>query len=261
MNIKNILLVYAFDCETVDHVKLFLKKHKIDCKATKRDFLEKHLFENKDLIIVIGGDGTFLRTSHYIRDNTPILGLNCDIRINEGFFMRANRQNFEEKFQRLLKDNFRILKLTRLEGVLDNKNIPELPLNEFFIGNQKPYHVSNYRIHVEDKEETQKSSGVIVATASGAHAWAKSAAGFYLPLESNKYQYIVREPYQGRLSGKYELVRGLLNANQQVTITSEMKNGIVVVDSNTAEYPFKTRSVLNIRTTKRYLNVVNFLNK
>ena len=68
MKLKNTLLIYAFDCETVDLIKSVLKKNKIECKATQRDFLEKHLFQGKDIIFVIGGDGTFLRTSHYIRD-------------------------------------------------------------------------------------------------------------------------------------------------------------------------------------------------
>jgi len=261
MKIKNVLVVYAYDCETVDHVKKVLKNQKIDYKATKRDFLEKNLFKNKDLVITVGGDGTFLRVAHYIRDNTPMLGINCDVRFNEGFFMRANRENFEDKFKRLLKDNYYVQRLARLEAVLNNKKIPELALNEFFIGNQKPYHISVYRIYIGDIEETQKSSGVIVATAAGSHGWIKSAAGFYLPIESDKYQYLVREPFQGRLTAKYTLIKGLLANNQQITLTSEMKNGIVIVDSNSKEYSFTTKSVLTIRTTKRHIHLVNFMNK
>jgi NAD kinase len=261
MNINNALIVYAFDCEAVDFIKKVLTNHTIKYTATKRDFLNAEQFKNKDIVMTVGGDGTFLKTAHYIKNDTPILGINSDVNRNEGFFMRANRMNFEEKFKKILSDSWFCLRLARLEGVIDDKKIAELALNEFFIGSQKPYISSTYRILFGDKEEHQISSGILVATAAGSHGWTKSGAGYYIPLESDKFQYLVREPFEGRLTGKYSYTKALLTRQQRVLITSEMKNGIIVVDSNSKEYAFSTGSVLSIRPSRLNLNVVNFMNK
>jgi NAD+ kinase len=260
MRVENVALIYSYDCDTLEHVQSVLTKKRINYKATKRDFLDKKLFQNQDLVIVIGGDGTFLRTTHFIKDRTPILGVNCNIHFNEGFFMRATRQTFEDKLERL-KDRFIIQKLARLEVIIDDKKLPELSLNEVYAGCSRAYHVSEYRIHLGDREESQKSSGVLITTAAGSYAWAKSAGGFYLPLESTKFQYLVREPYQGRLANEYHLIKGLLRPQQQVMITSLSNDNIVVIDSNTQEYRLKEHSKLIVRPSKRYLNLINFLNK
>jgi NAD+ kinase len=261
MKLNNALIVYAFDCDTVDLVRKVLTDHSVKFTATKRDFLSAELFKNKELVMTVGGDGTFLKAAHFIKNDTPILGINCDVNSNEGFFMRANKTNFEEKFKKILSDSWFSLRLARLEGVIDDKKIPEPALNEFFIGSQKPYISSTYHINTGDKDEYHISSGVLVATAAGSQGWAKSGGGYFLPLESDKFQYLVREPFEGRLTGKYSCTKALLAKAQQVTITSEMKNGIVVVDSNSKEYLFPQGSVLSVRSSKLHLNVVNFMNK
>ena len=65
--------------------------------------LNKKLFQNKDLIIAVGGDGTFLMASHFIFDKTPILGVNSDPRFKEGFFMTSEKNDFERKFKKFLR--------------------------------------------------------------------------------------------------------------------------------------------------------------
>jgi len=105
MAINNVLVVYAnpknnVEKSTLELVKRILKKYKINYKTEHRSKLSKKLFRNKDLVIAVGGDGTFLRASHFIFDKTPVLGVNSDPVYKEGFFMAAVKKDFEIKFKK-----------------------------------------------------------------------------------------------------------------------------------------------------------------
>lgn len=254
MKLKKTLIV-SLDthCKTLDLIKSVLKKQSIPHQAIPRKNLNKKYFRNNDLVIVVGGDGTFLRTSHFITDKTPVLGVNSDTKHKEGFFMRANKDNFERIFKRILKNKFKITKLARLETRINNRLIPDLALNEIFFGNKKVYHTSHYTL----QGEPQKSSGILVATAAGSHAWIKSAGGKVLPLTSKKFQFIVREPYQGRLTRIRE-TKGTLNPNKKITIKSGMDNCIVVIDSVGKEHKVGKGDVVTVRNSKKELRLLDF---
>src|SRR3989338_5043858 len=136
MKLKNILIVYAKrvskeEKSALEAVKSALKKYGIGYKISNRERLNKKLFQNKDLVVAVGGDGTFLRASHFIFDKTPIFGVNSDPKSKEGFFMTATKKDFNKKLNRIIQDNYKIKKLHRLEAYINNKKIPEPALNEF----------------------------------------------------------------------------------------------------------------------------------
>src|SRR3989338_4192197 len=219
MKINNVLVVYANpknkeEESALELVKCTLKKYKISYEAAHRGKPSKKLFQNKDLVIAVGGDGTFLKASHFIFDKTPMLGVNSDPRYKEGFFMAANKKDFERKFKKILSNNYEIKKFQRLEAYVNNKKVPELALNEFYVASEKPYHTAIYFLHVKGEKERTKSAG-----------------GKILPLESAKFQYLVREPYHGRASAKCCLINGILNKNEKIEIVFELGNGVLIADS------------------------------
>ena len=266
MKINNILVVYAKpsnkqEKSTLQIVKNTLKKHKINYNSVNREKLNKNLFQNKDLIIAAGGDGTFLRASQFIFDKTPLLGVNSDPRYKEGFFMVADKKNFEQKFKEVLRRNYKIKKLQRLEAYISNKKISELALNEFYVASEKQHHTARYFLNVRGKKERQKSSGVLIATAAGSNAWIKSAGGKILPLNSNKFEYLVREPYCGRVSAKCSLVNNVLNINEKIEIMFEVGNGILIADSLSREHRFKAGKKVTVEMSKKPLYIISFDNK
>jgi NAD+ kinase len=263
MKLKNILVVYAKpetreDRLTINKVKRVLSKLKIEYNFIERSKLKKDYFKNKDLIITVGGDGTFLKTSHFIKNKYLIFGVNSDVRMKEGFFLVADRKDFEIKINRIIKDKFKIKKLARLEAFINNKKIPELALNEFYIGSDKEYIASRYYIIINGKKERHKSSGILVATPAGSYAWIKSCGGKKIRLTAKKFEYVVREPYEGGLSGKYKLKRGVLKKDKTVTIISDMKKGLLVVDSLGKEYFFNKKDKIKINLSDKDLNAVFF---
>lgn len=263
MKINNVLVVYTkirskVEKDTINTVKNTLKKFNIKNKFIERTKLNKNLFKNFDLIIAVGGDGTFLRTSHFIFDKKPLLGVSSDPAKKEGFFMRAIKKDFYEKFKKILDGKNKIEKFQRLEAFIGNKKVQELALNEFYIASERPYHTARYFMVLRGRKESQKSSGVLISTAAGSHAWVKSAGGIALPANSDKFEYLVREPYCGRVSAKCKLINGVLNKNEKIEIFFEVGNGILIVDSLSREYIFKAGQKVVVKVSKNLLYSVSF---
>jgi NAD+ kinase len=266
MKIKKILVVYTKllskeEESTLSLVKNTLKKYDVNYKISNRERLNKKLFQNKNLVIAVGGDGTFLRASHFIFDKTPIMGINSDPRYKEGFFMIAEKKDFKRKLKKILKGNYKIKKLRRLEAYMGNKKVPELALNEFYIASEKQHHTARYFLNIGGMKERQKSSGVLISTAAGSNAWVKSAGGKVLPLSSDKFEYLVREPYCGRVSAKCDLINNILDKNEKIEIEFEVGNGILIVDSLSKEYKFKARQKVMVKMSKKPLYLVSFDDK
>lgn len=254
MELNKTLLVHSlWGCKTTKHVKSVLNKHKIACKVVHRSVVAKADFSGADLVFAVGGDGTLLRACHFILDKTPVMGINCNLNVNEGFFMRANKQNFKERLALLVKGRHKILSLSRLKVQLNKQPIKELALNEVFLGDRRIHHTSRYWLG----SEYQKSSGVIVAAPAGTHAWYRTAGGKPLPLTSKRFAYIVREPYRGRLVNPRH-THGILRQNQKLAIKSDIFDGILVLDGVSRAYKFccKDRAVVSI--SDRPLSLVSF---
>src|SRR3989338_1378233 len=263
MKIKNTLVVYTkpknlAEKQTLQAVEKTLKKYNVNYTVSKREGLNKKAFQNKELVIAVGGDGTFLRASHFIFDNTPILGVNSDPKRKEGFFMAATRKDFDGKFSKIANNKFKIKKLNRLEAYLNNKKIPELALNEFYISSKKEYHTARYYLTIKGKRERQKSSGIIISTAAGSYAWMKSAGGKQLPLNSDKFEYMVREPYCGRISAKCGLVNGILDKDEKIIVEFELWGWILIADSLSKEHKFKAKEVVAVKMSNNPLHSVSF---
>ena len=108
--LTDILIVYTIprtkeQKSSLEIVIKTLKKHNINFSIANRDKLKKKQFKNKDLVIAVGGDGTFLRASQFV-GNQLIFGVNADIKNKEGFFMQTHKKNFESKFRRITKNDF-----------------------------------------------------------------------------------------------------------------------------------------------------------
>ncbi|MBW2975871.1 NAD(+)/NADH kinase [Candidatus Woesearchaeota archaeon] len=263
MKLENILVVYtapqsAAERSTLGTVKRILKKYRINCRLAHRHKLDKKLFKNRDLVIAVGGDGTFLRASHFIFDRTPVFGVNSDPKHKEGFFMASEKDDFEAKLKKILSGNCKAKKLQRLEARINNKTVPELALNEFYIASKKPYHTAVYTLDISGRRERQKSSGILVSAAAGSRAWIKSAGGKILPLESDKFEYLVREPYCGRVSIKCGLVNGILRKNENISAVFEFGKGILIADSLSKEYAFKAGQKVTVRLSKKPLYYISF---
>lgn len=261
MDIKNALVVYAKPYTKEQKLSFYtvsevLDKSKINAKLIEKTKLVKEDFVQKGVVITVGGDGTFLRAAQFIKNSVPIIGINSDTKSKEGFYMRCNRFDFKEKFQRLMNGNYKISKLLRLEAKINNKAIDELALNEFYFGASKAYMTSRYKIKVGSVSESQRSSGIIIATPTGSRAWSKAVGLKPLPSHYKAFGFVVREPFEHNIFSNYKLKQGVLDKNKKIIIKSEMQNGILVADSVSREYHFKYGDKINIGVSNKGISLI-----
>jgi NAD kinase len=220
--------------------------------AVERDSLKEDI-KDRDMIVVVGGDGTFLRASHHNKD-VPMFGINPSPENKEGFFLQADLNDFQEKLDRIHK-GFSIGKLLRLEAEINGKKLKELALNEIYIGDAKPYLVFNYQLKIGKMQEFQRSSGILIGTPAGSNAWLKSAGGITMEMHEEKYQYIVREPYIGRLTPACSLRKGIMEKVDIIEVECKSP-GIVVIDSISPEYKIKAGDKLKISVSNHPLKYI-----
>ena len=87
--------------QTIDLVEKTLFGENISYKKIYRSTIGEYDLSAFDLVITVGGDGTFLEASHHIKANTPILGVNSDPQRSVGFFVPA-MQKILKFLQRLI---------------------------------------------------------------------------------------------------------------------------------------------------------------
>lgn len=258
---KALVVYYARNYGTLNVAKKALQKNKVAASYVTREneaAIRKGVAE-ADAVIVVGGDGTLLRASHFI-EGTPALHISSSTDKNEAFFARATRKDANRKIRLLASGRYKVIRLLRLEAMLNGKKLPFKALNEIYAGSREAYHVSRYTLMIGKRKEEQKSSGILIATPAGSHAWVRSAGGVTLPLTAKKMEYVVREPYFGRLT-KPGMTKGVLSSNQSITLVSkiwESHKGVVVIDSYKKEFEFKNGDRLVVKAARQPLNLVSF---
>lgn len=198
-----------------------------------------------DMLISVGGDGTFLDASHATR-TLPILGVNSALSSSFGHFCLANAQNFAEIIDKIISDTLKPQRLLRLELILNGTPLPELVLNEVLIAHSNPAGTSRYLLEIDGHREEQRSSGIFAGPPPGATGSIRSAGGEILPITSQEYQFIVREPWT-KPGQSYKFPRARLKRSQSMFIISQMRTGALYIDGSHIVYQFPLGDELTVK--------------
>jgi len=128
-----------------------------------------------DFLICVGGDGTILRTLHYLKTPTPVLGINMGA---IGFLAEVQPEDAVSVLTELL-EGFTVEKRERLSVELKGERgrIP-YAMNEAVIITSKPGKMLHFAIFVDGEElERLRADGVVFSTPTGSTAYAMSAGG------------------------------------------------------------------------------------
>ena len=237
--------------KTLKKVKRVLKLSGFHFKVTNRG--DRFDLDQYNLIITVGGDGTFLQAARNIT-HQYIFGVNSDPRWSVGMFCSADSKSFPSFVQKLISKKFSVRTLQRL--VLTMKSHPPTHfLNDVLICHKNPAAMSRYHFIIGGKKEEQKSSGLWLATAAGSSGAIHSAGGKILPVMSSKFQYIARELYAAKQQ-KYHFRSGILQPGKTVSIISLMQDGVIFVDGCRTHYPFPFGQEASITPSRYPLKVI-----
>lgn len=221
--------------ETIEAITLALRQLPVDFDLAYRADL--HVTKRYDLVVSVGGDGTFLQAARSIK-NTPILGVNSDTERSEAVFCAANRKTFAGLCRDALTGRLAEQRLYRLKMSLNGKRLAQQALNDILFVHEDPATMSRYRLKIGGREENQKSSGLWISTAQGSSSAVWAAGGVKLPWKVKQFQYRPRELYRGRLT-KNQLAGGLLSPATSVRVTWLMRRGCAFIDGPHVKIPLR----------------------
>lgn len=187
-----------------------------------------HQIDGYDLILTVGGDGTFLYSAH-LADDQLIMGINSAPSVSVGALCSIKHHQFEAKLKEILNGTYRIKALPKIRIQLNGHNLRTEAVNDVLYTNVSPAATSRYLIKVGRTQEEHKSSGIWIATSTGSTAAIHAAGGKKMKPGDELLQYLVREPYQG-IYNSYELTRGFLKKPAKLGIINKMVESRLYID-------------------------------
>lgn len=142
-----------------------------------------------DLVIAIGGDGTFLKTARMFMDSgAPIFGIN---RGKLGFLTEFSPDEYEQYLLRILDGEYIVTEKTVMQAI-HNRNGIETPMfffNDAVITKGAFSRAIEIELHIDGLFMNRYSGdGLIVATATGSTAYSLSAGGpIITPMANDVY--------------------------------------------------------------------------
>ncbi len=198
--------------------------------SVERSDLPRFLFEPADLVVVVGQDGLVANVAKYL-DGQPVLGVDPGIEGNLGVMTRHTVAEVPVLLPSLAVTGFEAR--TMVEATLDDGQAL-VALNEVYLGHAG-HQTARYRLTVPEGSERQASSGLIVATGTGATGWSRSAwlerhSALTLPQPGDPVLgYFVREAWPSPATGT-TFTEGLLEPGAALSITVESDRLVVFGD-------------------------------
>lgn len=216
------------------------------------DLKKSDLIES-DLIITLGGDGTFVKAANLI-ENSFILGINASPKNSEGALTSLEIQEIH-KLKEVFKGNFEVIHRHRAKVKLNGTILEEHAINEVYVGAASQFHSSRYKIKFKDMEEEHRSSGVIISTGTGSSAWFYSAGGKVFNHDEEKLGFIVREPYFGKRIFTPKILNGHIGKGDKIILESKRESGGIVA-INDSIYNFNEGDIVEIELSDKPLKTI-----
>ena len=169
------------DGKIIKYVKDIVSKYVDDTNIyTFKDAigLDNIKYNDLDIIIALGGDGTILRTSRNLNNSSiPILGVNIG---NLGFLSSVELLEFENAMKRFIEDDYYVEDRMMLKCTLPYREKPEeyIALNDIVVSKGTLARVVKYELHIDNKFYIDfTGDGLIIATPTGSTAYSLSAGG------------------------------------------------------------------------------------
>jgi NAD+ kinase len=206
-----------------------------------------------DLICVLGGDGTFLRTARAIGGSgVPALGVNLG---RVGFLAKVESEDLERALDQVnagdyaVEDRFRIsVRLVRSDGSSEDHAC----LNEAVVARGSRVRMIRLEVEVSGSHlATYVADGVVVATPTGSTAYNSSAGGSIL---DPRLRNMVITPVAGYLSPLRSVVAG---EDHEVRLTlREAHDGAIASLDGQLDLPMRVGDRVEVRALPEPMRMI-----
>lgn len=217
------------------------------------DTLRKEL-ATTDVLVVLGGDGTFLRAARAVAEvDVPLLGINLG---KVGFLSKAEAGELESVLERIVAGQFTIDERMALEGrILREEGATDedrhFALNDIVIARGSLARVCRLDVSIDDTHlATFIADGLVVASPTGSTGYSFSAGGPILdPISRN----LVVTPIAAYLSA----IRSVVVSPAQVVRCRvvDAHEALVSVDGR-EDLPIAVGDVVEVRAMERPIRLL-----
>lgn len=225
----------------------------------RRNDLDRFIFSPEDVIVAVGQDGLVANVAKYL-DGQPVMGVNPDPGLYDGILVPLAPDRVARLLPPAAHGGVALQRRTMVEAQLDDGQ-RLLGLNEVFIGHRS-HQSARYDVEVGGKRETQSSSGLIVASGTGATGWARSlmeAMKAPVPLapDEQALAFFVREAFPSISTGT-SIRLGKIDNSNPIRVTSRMnEGGVIFADGiETDHIGFDWGRIIQVSVSLRRLNLV-----
>ena len=236
-------------------IKVQLPDYEILHKSNLKNFIsgENDYLKAPELVIAIGGDGTFLKTARmFLENGSPIFGIN---RGKLGFLTEFSPEEYEIHLLQIIDGKFNIAERNVMEAV-HYKNGTSQSLyffNDAVISKGAFSRAIQIELHVNDMFLNRYSGdGLIIATATGSTAYSLSAGGPIIVPDSNDV-FIVNPVCPHSLSIRPIVLPAASNLKAR-TLT-DMTNLLLTIDGQEA-IEFSAGDELFFRKTDKKMKLI-----
>ncbi|MDD2370742.1 MAG: NAD(+)/NADH kinase [Firmicutes bacterium] len=214
------------------------------------------LTEECEFIVVLGGDGTILRTANIIQPKTiPILGINLG---RLGFLTSVEKENLDFYLEKSLDDdNYKIEKRIMLDvEILNNGEViyKDIALNDVVFSRNYLEGMLGFLVKVSDVSVDEFfADGYIISTPTGSTAYSLSAGG---PILTPEMDVILLTPIcPHTLYARPIVVQG--SEEIDVILISAGRKSIISVDGQ-RHYKLNNKSSVKIIKSKVITKTIRF---
>ena len=218
--------------ETLTRAESWCSAHQIEAWNAPADDAEAihAACPGTDLICILGGDGTFLRTARAIGDSeVPALGVNLG---RVGFLAKVETTELERTLDQVVAGQYTIEERFRISATVvreDGSSETHACLNEVVVARGSRVRMIQVEVEVSGSHlATYVADGVVVATPTGSTAYSFSAGGAVL---DPRLRNVIITPVAGYLSPLHSVVAG---ERHVVRLTlRESQEALISIDGQT----------------------------
>jgi NAD kinase len=227
--------------------------------VVRRNDLDRFMFAPDDVIVAVGQDGLVANVAKYL-DGQPVVGVNPDPELYDGILVRVAPDRVAQLLPLAAHGGVALQHRTMVEAQLDDGQ-KLVGLNEVFIGHHS-HQSARYDIEVGGKREVQSSSGLIVASGTGATGWARSLmesmhAAVPLAPDEQALAFFVREAFPSISTGT-SIRSGKIDNSSPIRVISRMNDGgVIFADGIEQDHlGFDWGRMIQVSVSSRRLNLV-----
>jgi len=215
---------------------------------------EEDFMSRPDLVIAVGGDGTFLRTARmFVDTDKPIFGIN---RGNLGFLTEFKPEEYKKYLLRILDGDYSVTTRSLMEAVHTRKQ--ERIASRYFLSDAVLTKGASSRAIILELEidgqflNSYSGDGLIISTATGSTVYSLSAGGPIVCPDVNSL-YLLTPVCPHSLATRPMVLPG--GSVLMARIISEFRNLLLTIDGQEAIH-IEGGDEIYFRMTDKHVNLI-----